>query len=260
MNVLNHTSISKILSEELARRKYLNHSYSLRAFAKSLKVSPGELSEAIRGIRPITINFVNKLEKIFNFNEDEKEHLKSLVLIDQGKLSREDYFLEKKSLSKLTISQSTFKLISKWYHFAILNLFDCYGFVWCDKYISKRLGIKKSKAKEAMQNLIRIGLVVKRGKKYQTVDKNIFAGDQGFGLAVRTYHQEMLLKAIESIEKDSVEERYSSGIGVPIKKEDLKKLEKEIIKFENRILKKYSSTNADEVYQLQNTFFPITKQ
>ena len=203
---------------------------------------------------------MNKLDSTFNFNEDEKEHLKSLVLISQGKLNKEEYFLEKKSLSKLTINQSTFNLISKWYHFAILNLFDCRGFIWCEKYISKRLGIKKTQAREAMQNLTRIGLVVKRGNQYQTVDKNIFVGDQGFDLAVRTYHQEMLLKAVESIEKDSVEERYASGVGISIKKEDLKALEKEILKFEDRILKKYSSNVGDEVYQLQNIFFPITKK
>lgn len=258
MDILNHAEIADILKFELERRKSMNSSYSLRAYARSLNMSPGELSEVMRGIRPITLKLVKKLSQSIDFTKEEEEHLENLVAISRGQLDADEYFIDRRSLEMIELNKAKFHLISNWHYFAILNLFDCTDFKWSVNYLSSCLGISREQAKEAMQALIEVGIVEKKKSKVSVSKKNVFTGDFGVSKAVQAYHQSVLKKAIKSLEDQPIEKRHVSGIGLPIKHNEIDNVKKEIRKFEERILKKYSSEEADVVYQLESAFFQIS--
>ncbi|HAG92455.1 MAG TPA: hypothetical protein DCL41_11310, partial [Bdellovibrionales bacterium] len=51
----------EMLNSEFNKRKGRNPNFSLRSFAKWLKISPAQLSQMMTGKRPITINSAQKI-------------------------------------------------------------------------------------------------------------------------------------------------------------------------------------------------------
>jgi len=58
-----NSEIVKLCVSELNRRKAKNPSYSLRAYARDLGISPSYLSKIISGRFPVTDQFVRRLLK-----------------------------------------------------------------------------------------------------------------------------------------------------------------------------------------------------
>ena len=110
-------AIQRTLSEALTNAKIKNPSFSLRAFAKKLKINPSALSEILNGKRVISESLARRL--VDNLALDPKEKQSVLSLFDQTANSGEtidDNYLE--------LSVDHFKTISEWYHFAILSLME----------------------------------------------------------------------------------------------------------------------------------------
>lgn len=224
-------------------------------------MSPGELSEILRGVRPVTYKAATKIAKALDLNLAEKEHLLSLV-----RQSREQEFvnqlsggLKQKAQEALRLSEDIFEVVSEWYHFAILNLMGCKGFRWNHSYLSSRLGISPTQAKMAMRQLMKLGLVQKQGERFVSSNERILTGDQIPSQAIRQYHQQMLEKAKEALTLQSLEQRDISGVGFACRTKDLPAIKKEISKFQDQMMDKYGTTKGDDVYQLEVAFFCVSQ-
>jgi hypothetical protein len=57
------------------------------------------------------------------------------------------------------VEDDRFKLISDWYHFAILSLADVRGSRWQKQWLAARLGISRTEAAEAMLRLKRFTVI-----------------------------------------------------------------------------------------------------
>ena len=158
------------------------------------------------------------------------------------------------------ISDDLFRIVSDWYYFAILNLFDTEDLRPDAVWISRRLGIASSLAKFALDRLERVGLLV-RVKGVLKVESSFVMSTSGIpSSAIRNYHRQILKKAIVALETEPVDERDITGIGLAIDLRDLPDLVAEIRKFRNRIASKYSRGKRTEVYQLEMALFKISKK
>lgn len=251
----------ELLVEEFNRRVRLNSRYSLRAFAAFLGISSGALSEIIKGRRPISLKYAAKIAKALGLTTVESRKLASMV--QNTKVEKNSELIHSSrvidSSHRKNLNADVFALISEWQNFALLNLLDCDGFKWETKYISQRLGLSILQAEKSMKLLIRMGLVVKRNGQVRGVEDYILSPDGMSSQAIRKYHKQILEKAIESIEFQSLQERDLSGVGFALDPANLPQIKNEIAAFQDQLLAKYSKGKRKEVYFLEMILFKLTK-
>lgn len=266
-NMLEYENYRDFLQDELVRRTSVNRAYSLRAFARSLGLSSGELSEILNGKRALSSKSAIKISKAMGLSSMELKHLLKLVSktkeIELGKEEYQDLFSS--NLKQQKLSSDQFDIVSEWYHFAILNLADSKDFEWSYTYISKKLNIKPYEVKVAIDKMVNVGLiekmVSKQGKtSYRVSEKYVMSGEDIPSKAVRNYHRQILQKAIESLEVQTVDERDITGIGLTIDKKDLTKIKKEISDFQDMIVEKYSKGKKERVYKLEVALFALSEE
>ena len=241
--------------EEKVRR---NPRYSLRSYSKYLGVSAAELSQVFRGKRNLSFSSAKKVIQSMGLNSDESKHFLWGLQVDKGK-SQGFEFDPIENKPKQEIPMAVFSNICEWYHFAIICLLDTKNFVWKSSYISKRLGISVSEAGLAMQDLQKVGLVSveKDGAKAKKAVAQISSPLPSD--AIRKYHQQMLMKALDSLSYTPIDKREFQSMGIALEDSDLKKVKKEIDEFTDRLISKYHKKSANHVYQIQVCTFPLTQ-
>lgn len=261
--VFDHDSISDYLHAELSERVERNPRYSLRAFAKALSINPAELSQVLRKQRKISLNSALKVSKALGFSPAETKHF--LLLLQKEKSQSLGLPLEFWNDSggpaeKTSLETAEFEKIGDWYHFAIINLLDTKGFRWNAQHISRRLGISATEAQLAMRNLERTGLVhLGRSGNSSSAKANWEVSSHIPSAAIRKYHRQILEKAAHSLENVPLDEREFQGIGLVIRKSDLRRLKAEIDRFTDVVRSRFHKPKEDHVYQLEVALFPLTQ-
>jgi uncharacterized protein (TIGR02147 family) len=241
------------LSAEFERRVKANSRYSLRAFARDLKMSPGEISELLSGKRQLTPKAINKISSRLGLSAAEtRELVEHATLVRAG--------LEAPRPASHALELDLFNIVSEWYCFAILNLFDTEDFRCEPSWIGRRLGISGTEARLALERLERVGLL-KRVRGKLVPDAEFVMSPSGIpSEAIRSYHRTMLAKASAALETQPVDERDITGLGLAINPADLPGLTRDIREFRDRITAKYSRGKRTEVYQLEMSLFRITEK
>lgn len=263
MTILEANNIQDFLSSELTRRVKVNPRYSQRGFARSLGLSPGELSEILRGKRRLGLKAALKVASALGLNSVETKHLVHLTQVEKSRSFNLETALtaEPAPLKSSELKEDMYLLLSEWFNFAILNLMDCNDFHWNAIWIAKRLGLTRMQAQVAMDRLLRLGLVKKdeiTGRMVGVQDYVLTQADVP-SEAVRNYHRQLLQKAIQALDLQPVNEREISGIGIALDPAKLESIKKEISEFLDKLAAKYSKGKRSEVYQLEMAFFKLTE-
>ncbi len=246
------------LQEVLLNRCRNNPRYSLRAFAKSLNVSPSALSAMLNMKRPITENAKKRiglslglsLKEISEFNSAKQLRRRTQ---SAGAILSPDF---------QQVAIDTFAIISDWQHYAILELLKVQGFQSKPAWIASRLGITTSEANIAIERLIRVELL-ERDKKGKLKDRTSgFTSDLRDGLtseAHKRFQQQALKKAIEAVSSVPVDLRDNTSITMAIDTKDMPIAQEQIKMFRRELCHTLESTKApDEVYQLTISFIPLS--
>jgi uncharacterized protein (TIGR02147 family) len=255
-------SYREYLSEELVRRLRSNPRYSQRAFAKQLQMSPGELSEILRGKRKLGARSALKVARALELNPDETKRLLLLVQLEKsGTDSTSEILDEVDSLPQAySMSADMFAIVSDWYCFAILNLAECENFRWDESWIARRLGVSSAEVRVAVARLVRVGLVEKKRDVYRLARDYVIAPEGIPSEAVRSYHRQILGKAIQALDGQPVAEREVGGITFSANPKYLSQLKKEVSLFLDRIGEKYGrKRQKQEVYQLEIALFRLSE-
>src|SRR4051794_28890210 len=101
------------LQAELVKRCRANPRYSLRSFARSLRVSPSALSAMLNGKRPVTATMKRRFAQALGLSPEE---IARFEINSQHSALREEY----KKFQQLTLD--SYAVIADWYHYAILEL------------------------------------------------------------------------------------------------------------------------------------------
>src|SRR3989344_4964128 len=130
-----------ILKNEFRRRQDRNPNFSMRSFAKWLEVSPAQLSQVLSGKRPLSFRLAAKIGTRLGFAGQERIEFMEKA---SKALSHEKSISANQPLHR--IKEDEFKLISEWYHFAILGLSSVPGAKSDPRWIARRLGISLNEA------------------------------------------------------------------------------------------------------------------
>lgn len=259
--IFEYNSAQGFLATELQNRVKHNQRYSLRSFARQLGLSPGELSEILSGKRQLSFKSALRISKALGLTALESQHL--IQLASSSQTAKHDLTiampLKEIYQKRRVLEEQTFQLLSDWYYFAVINLMDCKGFQWNPLWISRRLGITRTQARLAMDLLLQVGLV-KEYKGVYKVDSDFVLSQDGIpSQAIRSYHRQILEKALLALQEQRPEERDITGIGFALDPKHLPSIKREIAEFQEKLCAKYSKGSRNHVYQFETIFIRLTE-
>lgn len=256
------------LEQEFIRRRRKNPSYSLRAFARDLEIPAPKLSQALRGIRGMSVVRARQITQKLHLSKSESDLFVSLVEAEHGRSesakisARQNVQVLQKSAGFGELSLELFQIIRDWYHFAILELTDVCDFEGTPSWIAKKLRIKPAEAKVALQKLLDFGLLkedLKRG--FIQTKADLATPSEIPSREIREHHSQILQQADLALQTTSVEERDFSAITMAIDSKRIEEAKSELRKFRRKFCADLQSAGEkDRVYCLGIQFFPLDRE
>jgi len=258
------------LQEELTRRCEKNSRYSLRSFARALGFNSAVISQVLSGKRIPSPKTARKLVAGLNLSpEREHDFFSSLAEVQRARgLQRMSPIFKNISVKDASqqgppvdLSIDVFRIISDWYHYAILELSCIESFNSDSKWISKELGITPLEAKLAVERLLKLGLLEENNGRISKTNERITTADKHLSTpALRKYQKQVLEKAIESLENDSIEFRSMSSMTMSVDPKNIPLAKKLIDECAKQISALLRNGKQEEVYQLQISLYPLQKK
>jgi uncharacterized protein (TIGR02147 family) len=232
----------EILKQRLEERCRANARYSLRAFARDLKIAPSRLSEILRGKQGLSKEFSEQIAQRMGMSEAEQKLFTSMVILTDAR-SKKERDIAKTLLSELESTQQkllilredSFRIVEHWYHYALLELITTSGFKNSPLWISKRLGISVYEAENAIERLKRVGLLEEIDGELKMTHKSSMTMDDIPSESVRNNNKELLAKASEAITNQSIHEREIGTLTIAIDEKDLPEFKEMIRKFRSKV-------------------------
>lgn len=235
---------AKILSDEFSRRKERNKSYSIRAFARDLQMSPGAASDLLKGKRKLTPRTLARLAK-------------ATGLPLQVYTSALETAATRAADHRMDIKQ--FELISGWEHFAILNLTSVVEFKSDLRWISRRLNLPTTRVKKAIGRLKDLGLLAEdAGGHLSRIVQRISIPTTISAPALRAAHLEELEQIKHAITHTAVEKRDVTSLTVPVNLAKLSEAKKMIWDFHKKLSDCLEDGECSEVYTAVFALYPVT--
>lgn len=261
------TNYREWLKKEFEVRARRRPGYSLRAFARDLGVPAPKLSQTLRGICGISAARAEQIAKRLKFSDRERELFVAMVEAEHGR-SAVTRAKARERLSALNtddgfgeLALERFRIISDWYHFAILELTDTADFKSDPRWIANRLGISVEETRKAIERLETFGLLEKdeNGRYYQT-HANIATPSGVPSKAIRDHHAQVLELAHRALEEVPVDLRDFSTMTMAINTDQLEEAKEALKEFRRKFCRNIQKRDGkDRVYVLSIQFFPVDK-
>lgn len=260
----------EILKQAIEERCKKNPSYSLRAAARDLGVSHGYLSLIIHGKKRLNFQRALQISQFLKMDEVRSQlFLRAVALESMKNLASRAYIenslsgeTSEKSREFATLELDRFRILSEWYHIAILDLTLLKQFKPDSFWVASELGITVDQVKSAIARLERLGLLEVTHGKWKKTTAKLFVPTTHSDRAIRNFHEQMIEKAQEALNSPDPEDflaRDISGITFvadPAKMPEAKKL---VEKFKRQMLELMGSGESNALYQMNVQVFQLNK-
>lgn len=267
MNILEERDYREILSYEYERRQAHNNSYSLRAFARDIGLTPSKLSEIFSKKQGLSKLKALNISKTLAFNAIESDYFSTLVESEhaRSKIAREAASLRLQKFRSSNVKKyrnKVFEFVSSWEYLAILELVQLKNARSEVNWIASKLGLTKQRANECIKKLVSEKLIEKKRNKFVRRDKSFMMwGDDIPSRSIRNFHTGVIEKSLDSMECDSIEKRAFRSTVIQADPSRLQEANKMIEKFSVELNKFLNNGNkASEVYYFSTQLFPVTKE
>lgn len=257
----------RLIELELEKRIARNPSYSLRAFARDVSISPSRLSEVLKNKNGLSLKNASIIAHELKLNDKEKDYFITSVRSQHARSARE----KKEALAKLNLLEKKIpvkkiktdesKIISNWHHLAILELFNLRNFKLNIKYVQDNLNIPKEAALDAIKRLKKLEWIRNINSEWITEEAFRSFTSQVPSEAIRNYHKSIIKEATNAIDKQTIHERNLQSLILSISKEQIPEAFAELEKFCIDFNQKYSAqkNNGEKIYALAIQFFNLGK-
>lgn len=231
------------LAREFEDRKLRNPNYSLRAFARDLRISPTTLSCVLSNERHLSRQSAARVCDSLKWGTDALTEIldeigaESAVPID----SRQ----QRKVLSN----------ISHWYFFAVLKLAELETNQADPKWISERLNITQDEAGAALKGLLANDLIQLENGRMTRSGESVFMQDLP-GPEMLNCFEEFTQIAQDAFAR-SPEKGYRFMAAMLIDPRHLQRSKKALWRFHNRMKTTLRGKSPSEVYALNVNVFPL---
>lgn len=243
-------------------RQRQNPQLSLRAWSKRLGYrNPSFLSDVLSGRRCLTPPFASRLACSLGLDDDKIREIHALVTGPDVPAKKSSSRVRVASAAKL----DEFRLISEWYHLAILELLQLRGVVSTCEGLGRRLinVVPLPLVATALGRLKRLGFVMELpGGRFARSRKasHFFVDSSNGDLAIRKFHAAMLENAATALNEQDVATRYFSGTALAVRARDLATVRKKIAELHAFVSSLEPAQGAgDLVYFLGTQFFRLDR-
>jgi len=245
-----------------------NNFFSYRFIGQRVGIDASHLVKIFQGKRHIGDSSIEAFSRFLHFNKSDSEYFTTLVKFNKARSDREiklwyERLLASKSINSHVLGRDQYEFYQKWYYTAVLMCLDFYRFNGDYKELSKMLSpeITVKEAKNAVELLERLELIKKLDDgSYYLTNEVVTTGDKCRSVAVRSYQEESIDLARQSLDRHQKEVRDISTVAMTINKKDLESIKEQIKEFRSKLLRHATECqDPDAVYQLNLQFIPLTQ-
>ncbi|WP_413584960.1 DUF4423 domain-containing protein [Bdellovibrio sp. HCB274] len=245
-----YIEVAEFLTGILNARRAKNSKYSLRAFARDLKTSPGRISSILSGYDLPGKILRKRIIATLGLSAENAERFEFLV----GKYLHE----RKDERSPHQLSEEKYTFLPDWHHFAILNLIETVSFKNDPAWIAERLGLAVSTATQSLKSLKEVGLVEERNGQLHPTHKHLTSTHDIPSSALRNFQRQLIKKSLQSLDSDAVELRDITSIIIPTNPRQLYKAKLLARKFRSEVSELLEEGEKTEVYNVCVQIVPAT--
>lgn len=259
---------SDILKRYFRRKQEFNSSYSLRAFARDLGVSPSYVSAVLSGGKRPSIRMIERAIRVLELDESAEMALKRAVAAEtaHGQLLLENApqrVVEDAVERFRPLPKGKQSLLHRWYYVAVLDLITCSDFQSEPSWIARRLGISVDQVRESLFALERLGLIQLEGATWTKVAARVRVATQQSQKEVRDFHRQMIEKSLQELtgntDQDAFDKRLIAGVTFAANPAELKKARQMLNEAVHQVATELMRGECTEVYQINLQLFPLTK-
>ena len=157
------------------------------------------------------------------------------------------------------LSLDTYALVADWYHYAILELTFVNGFKNDITWIADKLCILESEAQEAIDRLIRLGLMLEKDSRLYKTEKFITNYSEGMtSNALKELQRNVLKMGLDAIDDIPGEDKDITSMTFAIVPEKMPEAKQRIKKFRREISEFLERGAQQRVYQLGIQLYPVS--
>ncbi len=259
-----------ILAQVLSEKQRRNAAYSMRAVARDLGVTHGYLSQVLSGKKMLSFKRAVQFTQFLKMNEVQAHLFLNAVALESMRDRECRAFLEK-SMSQQPAAQISefallevdrFRILSEWYHIAILDLTLVKQFKPDAAWVSKELGITTDQVKSAVARLERLGLLEISAGQWTKTTAKLAIPTTYSDRAIRDFHEQMIDKAREVLQSSDPQDfaaRDISGITFVVDPARMSEAKKKIEKFKREMLEFMGDGDCTALYQMNVQLFQLNK-
>lgn len=262
-------SFHEFLAAYFAVEKTRNARFSYRWLAKKLGFrSHTHLLRIVQGTDVPSPDVLAKLAELCGLSTEDLAFAKALLALQNAASPDERDFCSQK-LSELRrdspatlIAQEAFEMVAQWHHVAIFEMICLPGFTDDPAWIAGRLGraVTPEQVADSLMRFERLGLTMrtKNGKITRTSDAFTTAHNIP-SAAIRSFHRQLLERALAAIDGEPVSRRSLFGHTMPIDSGRMAEAQQLILEFRQRFHAVMSKTGSpDSIYHLAVQLLPLT--
>jgi uncharacterized protein (TIGR02147 family) len=249
-----HISVLRSYIEE---RRARNGAYSLRTFAREMELSAGFLSKILSGQRKMSPKSAQVLAGNLGLGARQQTAFIQSAVLDENQTT--DSFgptAQNDSTRDVFLAHDAFRLVSEWYHGALLELFKLGDEMHNPARAAKALGLPIPLIRDAVTRLADLGLLGQPDGNAKPRFAHIEVAskrDEG----IRIYHEQMLGKAIESLSKIPPSNRDITGFQMASSVEKIAEAKDRIRAFRKELQELLSTGKPDTVFACEIGLFPV---
>lgn len=232
--------IYQSLRREFKRRKALNPSYSVRAFAKSIGLSTSRFSDILNKKRRPSAEQLEKINQLFDASWQ-------VQFTNTAHLNNKNPF-----------PNDQFEVISSWIYIAILSYLKEKKTGHKTESLASIFSMKTEAMENALECLYRMKLVTKTDDLWFWTHGPEKTSDQIPSQAIRTFHKGLLDLAKDKIETVPIDKRDFSSVVMTIDPSKIDFLKSEIQSFRRKLCTFAEDGEKKQVYTLNIQLYPLS--
>jgi uncharacterized protein (TIGR02147 family) len=255
-----------LLSSELERRQARNAAYSARAFAKQIGVSAPFLAQLMRKERALSETKAQAVAAALGWSKPLQTLFVLLVRLEKAggpeasaALREQIEAVRRRPADFESLDLDAFRLVSDWYHFAIVELCDAAAVPDDPDAVGARLNLDAESAKRAIARLKRIGLIVARDGRLHKAKANYATADVP-SAAIRKFHLGSIEQAKRALVRQPIGDRDFSSVTMAIDPDRIARAKEMIRDFRRDLMAFLEGGTRRAVYQMSVQLFRLDRE
>lgn len=256
----------EFLAAWFEKEKANRPSLSLAILAKKLAIDPSLLGKILQGDRHLATSRIQPVCDLVGLSGEKAEYFRHLVLHAKSKTAREaqacfERMQELRRIAPVPLDDAQESYWDNWIHVALRSFLTCgdFGDDW--EYLGQELRPAQaaSTVKAAMHRLERLGMIAKDSQGFWRPVEPFVRDRQGSQTrALRNFHRQSLLLALEALEKLGPTERNISSVAVTVDDIEYLELVRMIEDLRSKALTRASKVSRpNRVVQLNLQLIPL---